>query len=62
MKAQKYETLKAIFEAISAPNQFFFGICTCLIVYFPLAYKELRKLKMVFAAVNFVFPGNFDVE
>ena len=54
MKAQKHETLKASFEAISAPNQEIFGICTCWIVYFPLAFKELRKLKMVFAGL---FPS-----
>ena len=51
MKAQKPETLEAIFEVISASNQKIFGICTSLIVYFPFALKKVQNLKMVFAGL-----------
>ena len=45
MKAQKYETLKSIFEAVSASNQNIFEICTSLIVYFTLAKKKVQNSK-----------------
>ena len=52
MNSHKHETLKAIFEAITASNQKIFGICVSLIAYFPFVIEKSAKIENV-------FPGLF---